>query len=93
MPSDFPFLDALADEIHKIHFETEEQAKQLINRDIAELRMRKDEAFSLARGRIASHTEAVTNMGKSLNRVIDKLSNSGDKINPTVQNSSDNSKT
>jgi hypothetical protein len=93
MASEFPFLESLAEEIQKVHFETEEQAKQIIGKDLAQLRAQKDEAFSLARMRIAKHKEAITNMGNGLTKVIGKLSNSGETQNPTGQNSTDNSKT
>lgn len=79
MPSDFPFLDSLADEINKVHFETEEQAKQMISRDLTELRARKDEAFGLAKSRIARHKEAIEGMSRGINTIIDKLSNSGER--------------
>jgi primase-polymerase (primpol)-like protein len=93
MASDFPFLDALAEEIDKVHFETEERAKKMIQNDIAGLRLRQDEAFKLAGARIEKHQDAIKNMSQGLTKVIDKLSNSGETTNPTGQNSSDNSKT
>jgi hypothetical protein len=91
MPSDFPFLDSLAEEIDKIHFETEEQAKRLVQNDLAELRAKKDEAFKLAQQRITKHSDAITGMKQSLDKTIDKLSNSG--VRPTGQNSNTGPKT
>jgi hypothetical protein len=93
MASDFPFLDSLADEIAKVRFETEEQARTMVQKDLVELRAKKDEAFTLAKTRIAAHGAAIEGMKTGLNKVIDKLSNSGETQNPTGQNSSDNSNT
>ena len=67
----------------------------MISRDLAELRMKKDEAFLLAKERIAKHTNAITSMKEGLDKAIDKLSNSGVVVRPTggQTNSDDNSKT
>lgn len=83
MPSDFPFLDSLAEEIHKIHFETEAQAQQMVQKDLADLREKKDLAFKLAQQRIEAHSAAIDGMSVGLTKVIDKLSNNGVVVRPT----------
>lgn len=95
MASDFPFLDSLADEIAKVHFETEEQARQMIQKDLPELRKLNEQAFTAAKMRIAAHGAAIQGMKEGLTKAIDKLSNSGERRDPTGggSNSSDNSKT
>lgn len=95
MASDFPFLDSLADEIHKMHFETEERAKAVIQKDLPKLREEQALAFKLVDQRMAAHSNAIQGMTQGLTKVIDKLSNSGAVVRPTdgQQNSDDNSKT
>ena len=80
MPAKFPFLNALAGEIDKLGFEIEEEAKSIVQKDIAEVRVRKDETFAKARQHVADRRNAVQGVGEMLDKVNEALdrSNSGE---------------
>jgi len=75
-----PFLSSLAGEIDKLVFETEEEAKQIVQRDLVEARGKKDEVMTLARARLSEHRGIVSDLNEKLNDAADALgSNSGER--------------
>jgi vacuolar-type H+-ATPase subunit H len=83
MPRQFTYLNALASEIDKLEFETEAQAKDIIEKDLSETRKKRDQVMDIAKNRISDHAKAVTDLNENLDKVITQLSNSGDQKNPT----------
>jgi hypothetical protein len=69
------YLASLAQEIDKFAHETEEEAKQLIDKDLTDLRIKKKMVMDQARGALADHREAITNLAVELDKIGASLSN------------------
>jgi hypothetical protein len=80
MPTKMKYLASLAQEIDKFTFEVEEEAKQLIEKDLVDLRLTKKGVMDQARGQIFDHREALKEVKTQLDEQLAKLSNT---VNPT----------
>ena len=86
MPRPFTFLNALAGEIDKLSFEIEEEAKDIVTKELEAVRERKKVVFDKARDHVAANRLAVEGLHQNLEKLETALdrSNSGDtKKNPT----------
>ena len=73
----FPFLESLSTEIDKLGFEIEEEAKSIVQKDIAEVRTYKTQVFSEVRTAVASNRAAIDDMKTSLEKVLSAIGGNG----------------
>lgn len=78
-PLKMPFLSSLAGAVDQLVFETEEKAKKIIQRDIAEAAAYRDTALLHVQHRLLEHSAVVSEVVDKLGEVMAVGDNSGDR--------------
>lgn len=76
MPRKFTYLSALASEIDKLEHSIEEEARQIVQKDLALVNEKKTVVFDKARQRIEDSHQAVHELNSNLDKLDDALGGS-----------------